>query len=155
MSVCCCSSGPTGSHVKVESVATDAAREEAAREAKREMVVTFEDREGVEDEKLPGAKIDLAFKQRPVGFKFRLRTPMSVLSVAPGSHAEELGVKQGMILVAVNGERVDAMSPRQAYWLLQVGSEKLEPRPAEGKETAVAVTTSDELHTSAPGEPNT
>lgn len=40
------------------------------------------------DEKLPGAKIDLAFKQRPVGFKFRLRTPMSVLSVAPGSHAE-------------------------------------------------------------------
>mmetsp|Transcript_122218 Transcript_122218/g.353378 ORF Transcript_122218/g.353378 Transcript_122218/m.353378 type:complete len:155 (-) Transcript_122218:10-474(-) len=86
----------------------------------------------------PGAALETTFEhqgqifkrtfvKKPIGFKFRLRPPMYVISVNPRSHAEELGIKVGMQLVAIGDTPTADLNPVQALKMLKDACEGLEP----------------------------
>ncbi len=59
---------------------------------------------------LPGGRPEqvryISFTRRPMGFRFNMKAPIVVKRVDPGSHAEELGVGVGWVLVEINGQDV-------------------------------------------------
>ncbi len=60
----------------------------------------------------------ISFTRRPMGFRFNMKAPIVVKRVDPGSHAEELGVGVGWVLVMVNGQDVRNSSIDFVYNLL-------------------------------------
>jgi hypothetical protein len=75
-----------------------------------------------------------------LGFEFGTSTPLTVISVVPDSHAEELGVKPGMVLTKVSGQDVTSMTSAQSLDLLKTAIADL-PKPATEEEVRVRTET--------------
>jgi len=56
------------------------------------------------DGETKGALVTKAFVQRPLGINFASKTPVVVTKVNVGGHAEEIGVKEGWIIIKI-GDR--------------------------------------------------
>lgn len=66
----------------------------------------------------------ITLRRTPLGFRFNLQKPILVSFVHEGGHAESVGVKVGMELLAINGTSIDQDSPKQVFSKLQVAIAK-------------------------------
>lgn len=60
-----------------------------------------------------GEDVSIVFRRRPLAFRFRLALPIVVSGVVSGGAAEELGVKEGMELLTINGKGFDGATPQE------------------------------------------
>ena len=66
------------------------------------------------------------FTQRPLGLDFNRHMPVTIKHVRPGSHAEELGIRQGWRVQAINGYDATRASFQDVYSALRGASELLQ-----------------------------
>eukprot|EP00931_Biecheleriopsis_adriatica_P112102 TRINITY_DN86623_c0_g1_i1.p1 TRINITY_DN86623_c0_g1~~TRINITY_DN86623_c0_g1_i1.p1 ORF type:complete len:143 (-),score=28.36 TRINITY_DN86623_c0_g1_i1:27-422(-) len=91
---------PSGSFGSFSSPSLEDSDDEKAAEG-----VTFTFR------RLDGHLEDVIFVSTPLGVNFTAESPYYVRSVVPGLPAQEHGVKEGWVLIRVNGEEVSRDHP--------------------------------------------
>merc|ERR1712066_438100 len=67
-------------------------------------------------------QINFAERRPPLGMDFERAAPVRVKRVIHGGHAEELGVKQGWVVISVNGEDVETMEFNDVFARMRVAS---------------------------------
>lgn len=76
--------------------------------------------------KLPDDSLrEVVFASRPFGMMFCSSTPITVTEVQPTSHALELGIEVGWVLLSIEGEDVTAFSADAVRVLLRGRSKSL------------------------------
>mmetsp|Transcript_17261 Transcript_17261/g.47780 ORF Transcript_17261/g.47780 Transcript_17261/m.47780 type:complete len:144 (+) Transcript_17261:100-531(+) len=73
-------------------------------------------------------KKTVIFDRQPLGLDFNKTNPILMKRVQPGSHGDELGVKQGWQVIGVNGEDVSSKEFEYTYQILRKISTSL-PNP--------------------------
>lgn len=66
-----------------------------------------------------GTKRSILFCQKPLGMEFWQRQPVKVTGFKQKSHAQELGVQKGWVLVSIGGQDVKSWKCNEVYSLLQ------------------------------------
>mmetsp|Transcript_55143 Transcript_55143/g.108904 ORF Transcript_55143/g.108904 Transcript_55143/m.108904 type:complete len:119 (+) Transcript_55143:76-432(+) len=72
-----------------------------------------------------GTEVTHRFTKKPLGFKFRKAVPVVTTVILPGSHADEVGVKSGLEIVAIDGMNVQGMSYEDVVQKIKDGSAPL------------------------------
>lgn len=66
-----------------------------------------------------------SFSRKPLGMRWRMRPPIKIDEVLPGSHADEQGVSKGWQIKMIGEEDMSGMSYRTIAKALQAGLDKL------------------------------
>jgi len=73
-----------------------------------------------------GNVVNVQLEKRPLGINFACRqTPLEVKSCTGGSHAQECGIKVGMVLTTIQGESISRETYDKAWEKLTVSVSKL------------------------------
>eukprot|EP00747_Dinoflagellata_sp_TGD_P028387 gnl/TRDRNA2_/TRDRNA2_133241_c0_seq1.p1 gnl/TRDRNA2_/TRDRNA2_133241_c0~~gnl/TRDRNA2_/TRDRNA2_133241_c0_seq1.p1 ORF type:complete len:165 (+),score=20.98 gnl/TRDRNA2_/TRDRNA2_133241_c0_seq1:71-565(+) len=103
-------------------------------------VVSSKERDGLQDASAPvlqlgfrtnnGAVTEVRFRWRPLGFNFEHRAPIVITQLQHMGVAEEMGVKQGWVVVSINGEEVANKDFAYQYDRIRKISKTLPPTTA-------------------------
>jgi hypothetical protein len=98
------------------------------KEAKREVDMQFSVPDAIDEATGQMQLVTVTFLRRPIGLKFR-RDPSSaslvVSGVAPGSHAQELGIKESWIIKSIASKEMSGLPMQECNRLIKTHVSRL------------------------------
>lgn len=67
----------------------------------------------------PDGPKNITFTRVPLGMTFSKKVPISIKSIGPGTHAEELGVQAGWAIKSIAGTETEALEFDSVYTVLK------------------------------------
>jgi len=87
--------------------------------------------------KADGNIVTMTISKQPLAFDFTRESPIVIKKVQAGGQAEALGMKVGMVLMAINGEDLSDLDFNDQYSLLKMKALKLPKQDADPDDAAM------------------